>query len=115
MIAFQVMFPNGSVLHGSLAWPAHPDREMVEDFVIQYLRSRIRHLVVQHGGRPHDMFVSELAAFRLASHHPDFALNHAATAIYREALLGDCPSIDEDSLPTISGAAVLFEQPVMSP
>lgn len=116
MTAFQVLFPDGSVLHGSVPWPTCPARAEVEDFVMSYLKSPMRHLIVLYGDQLRDMFVSELAAFRLACDpdDPDLRINHTATAIYREALLDDCPGIDEDTLPTISGAAVMFECPVMA-
>lgn len=67
----------------------------------------IEHVTVLWEGRRADMFVGETSAIN--GRH---IRNFRATAIYRAAALAHDPTRDPESLPAISGPAVLFDDRV---
>jgi hypothetical protein len=66
------------------------------------------HVAVLHGGERRDMFVGETSAIN--GRH---IRNIRATEIYRNNTLTQSPGVDPESLPTISGPALLFPDTIV--
>lgn len=68
-----------------------------------YFDESVEHVNVLYGGEYRDMFVGETSAIN--GRH---IRNIRATAIYRNNTLLNVPNADPESLPAISGPAILF-------
>jgi hypothetical protein len=107
---YQVLFPEGKVLHGAVYWPLRPPSDLVEALVKPYLDvADIEYLPVILNGSRRSMFVPDLSHLRLG----DPAVpppNAAATAIYHESR-GLLPGVPYWRA-VIAGTAVLFERDI---
>jgi hypothetical protein len=108
---YQVLYPEGKVLHGAVYWPVRPGVDLVETLVRPYLDDApIEHLAVMLDGCRRCMFVADLSHLRLGdpSVPPP---NAAATAIYHESRGALHPGTAYWRA-VIAGTAVLFERDI---
>jgi hypothetical protein len=108
---YQVLYPEGKVLHGAVYWPVRPDSDLVEALVRPYLdNAQIEHLPVMLDGSRRCMFVADLSHLRLGD--PTVPPhNAAATAIYHESRGALSPGVVYWRA-VIAGTAVLFERDI---
>lgn len=110
---FAVLRPDGSRLDALVHWPERPPRRDIEDLVRRYLDGAdVVHLPVLSDARVRDMFVADLALWRL-SERDVLGVNRAATALYRALLLrGSHQGYPAAALPAVLGTAVVFDRTV---
>jgi hypothetical protein len=107
---YRVLFPDNQVLHASIDWPETPDPAMIHALVRPYFSGEDpEHISVWHMERLHDMFVPEMGHMRLRARAP-LDINWLATAIYRSSYARLYPEDDPALMPSIAGAAVLFDR-----
>lgn len=95
---FQVLLPDGTVQHSGVEMSAPPTLQQLRNAVEPILRAPMMHLAVELGS----MFVDDIAFTK------GLPRNEQATAVYRAATLHAMPGILAETLPFISGPAVLF-------
>jgi hypothetical protein len=109
--AYRVFRPNGTMLDGVIEWRHGPSKDEVIGLVKRYMPDfDPEHVAVCWEGASRDMFVIDLADHRIEE--AAMPLNRYATKLYRNALLIEDPTVMFDSLPTILGDAVIFDQRV---
>jgi hypothetical protein len=107
---YRVLFPDNQVLHASIDWPETPDRAQIHALVRPYFSGEEpEHVLVWHMERLHNMFVPEMGFMRLAA-RASLDINWLATAIYRSSYARLYPEVNQALMPTIAGAAVLFDR-----
>lgn len=103
---YQVIYPDGRVLHGSVDWPYAPTYEDIKTLVGPYvgLGERIGRIPVVHDGRRAHMIVAARA--------DGLAANESATALFQSSWIAQHPNTDPAALTPVMGVAVLFDRQV---
>lgn len=98
---------DGTLEHGSVMWPKEPKLADFDALIPPIVGCRYYERVrVLHERRYTDMFVDEEGGLK------DLPRNDIATQIYRCNWMTQYPSTRAESLPHISGVAVLFHRRV---
>lgn len=108
---FQVLFPDGAVLHGDVNWPESPGRDLIESLVKPYLSDEPIEIVrmTRADDTAYDMVIAEMGHVRLTSRAP-LAINFEATKLYGAWFRRRHGPYE--TTPAIAGAAVVFERAI---
>lgn len=112
---YLIIRADGSVEERAVEWPREPGYALIEELITPLLDGGLlEHVNVwltkdyqpSEHGRYTDMFVDEESAIK------GLPLNEKATQIYRCNHLTHRPTADAESMPSIYGTAVLFDERV---
>ena len=103
-----VLPPIGSMRTIMVQMRPEPDLNELRKYIEPHLDGeQLEHVTVLWDGKRTDMFVGECSAI-----NGRMIRNVRATEIYRNGTLTQHPDVDPESLPAISGPAVLFDRRV---
>lgn len=102
--SYQVLRTNGSVFHGSTHWPEQPSTYAINTLVQRFCPGPTVMTRLIEDGHARDLYMLNMDKTRLS----DGTINARASALYRDYLLAQDPSLDPLATPPVVGTAVLF-------